>query len=1208
MALIIALGDPVIINVLVLSSGILLTPTGTVILQDKNHTISVGRLGNNGQFTFNISSIVLGLGVHEMTAYYAGDQNFAPGFSNVLEVDIVNLAQSTTTIMPSATSIAYGTLITFSSTVTGTGGTPTGMVTFLDGVNVIDTETLVGGSAMSVPVVLSGGTHAVIAEYSGDNIFGGGFSFPALITVSEFSSSIAVFSNANPSNYGGSITFSAAITVPAGGVATGTITFYDGATVIGTSGVSVNSGSLMVSTLTAGNHNITAQYSGDSNFSLSTSPILVQVVNQLPSMTTLITSANPVTWGTAVLLSATVSSAFTIPTGTVTFYDGVTAIGSAVTINGSGLATLNVPLFSVPLSPHSLTAKYSGDTNYLISTSNAISEVINKQNTTTTLMSSAPTSPASVSITFTATVVGVNNGPITGTVQFYNGGSPMGSPATVNGSGVATYSTSSLTTGVYNITAIYGGDPNNNPSPTSNTVVETITAEASSTFLISNMPTVNYGTSGVIFTATVSGSLGTPTGTVQFQDNGVNLGSVQGLVGGIATFSLSPTQLLPGTHPITAVYSGDSTYAPDTSNTVFQVINRLTPTFTISSSANPSIYGNSVIFFGTAVGTQGTPTGTVQFVIDGTNFGAPITLVAGSAQTSTSALLATPTLSPAYHTISANYNGDMIYNSASISLSPNQTVSKANVSVSINSSIPTTAINQSTTFSSTVTSVTTGTPTGTVQFKNGGVNINGAISLISGTGSLAYSGLTIGAHTITSTYSGDANFNGNTSINFTQTVTASPTTTTLLSNLPTSTYGQAVIFTATVNGSSPTGTLTFKNGGVTFATTTLPTNTTSYALLTAGSHSITVVYSGDGNNGPSTSNTVTQTVNKASTTINPFTASPSSGETVFSTFSLSATVNPQYVVSPGPSGSITFTIVSPFTSLGSGVISANVATLGSLNIPTAGTYQLQANYVGDSNFNGSSQFIGGFVVSKLTPSISQNFTNSTTAGNPSTTDYVDLIGDGSHNVTGTVTLLIDGVTTALTGNLIHRGGIDTSYPGIAISGTNFGGTEQQGYHTVQASYGGSSSYNAVTSTVTSYFYQCATPTITITITGSPSDYNNPPPGGDITITITVSGSFALPTGTVSLNVIGETTGHAFNTGQLTLSGGTATVLISNVFAMPNGPTPGYSPISTGIYDDLVGSPTNGTQTYSTSTLYSGDNTYNPSGNTGPTFEIYGGGE
>lgn len=1197
MTLIIALGDPVIINVLVLSPGILLTPTGTVILQDGRHTVSVGRLGSNGQFTFNLSSTVLGLGVHEMTVYYAGDQNFAAGLSNVLEVDIVNLTQSVTTITPSATGIAFGTSITFSSTVTGVGGTPTGTVTFLDGVNVIDTETLVGGSATSVPVVLSGGMHAVIAEYSGDNVFGGSSSFPALITVSEYASSIAVSSNSNPSNYGGSVVFSAVITVPVGGVATGTITFYDGATVIGTSGVSANTGSLTTSALTAGSHNITVQYSGDSNFSSSTSPVLVQVVHQLTSTTTLITSANPITFGMAVLLSATVSSGFTVPTGTITFYDGVTALGSAVPVNGSGLATLNVPLFSAAASPHSLTAIYNGDTNYLTSTSNAISEIVNKANTTTTVMSSAPTSPAGVSITFTATVVGSNGGPVTQTVQFYSNASPLGGPITVNGSGVATYSTSSLSTGSYSITATYSGDSNNNTS-TSTPITQVITAEASTTLLTSNMPTVPYGTSGVIFTATVSGSLGTPTGTVQFQDNGSNIGTPVTLSGGVAQFALAATQFLPGTHPVTAVYSGDSTYAPDTSNTVFETINKLTPTFVVSSSANPSIYGNSVIFFGTASGTQGTPTGTVQFIIDSTNFGAPITLVAGSSQTSTSALTA------GTHTVSANYSGDTIYNSASVSLSPIQTVSKANTTTSIASSVNPSAKNQFTTFSSTVTSATTGTPTGTIQFKDGGTNINSAITLTSGSGAYAYSGLTTGSHTITSTYSGDTNFNTSTSTNLTQNVTAAPTVTTLVSNMPTSTYGQSVTFTATVIGSSPTGTLTFKYDGNTFATTTLPTNTASYGSLTAGSHSITVVYSGDSNNGGSTSTPITQTVNKASTTITPFTASPSSGETIFSTFGLSATVNPQYGLSP--SGSVTFTIVSPFTNLGSGVISSNIATVSGLNIATAGTYQLQASYVGDSNFNGSSQFIGGFVISKLTPSISQVFSHDPTTGNPNTVDSVHLLGDGTHNVTGTVTLIINGITTGLTGNLANQGGDDnTGHNAIWISGTSFGGSGHEGYKTVQASYAGSSSYNAVTSSIVSYLYQRATPTITITVNPSSVFSGAPPPVSDITITITVSGSFPEnspfvggPTGTVSLNVYGTVTGNNFNTGPLTLSVSSATVLISQG-------TAGRSPISDAVFGDRIVPPANGSETFTTSALYNGDDTYTPGGNSGPAFTITG---
>jgi hypothetical protein len=1200
MALIIALGDPVIIHVLVLSPGTLLTATGAVILRDGRHTVAVGQLDTNGHFVFNISSAILGAGVHEMTVYYAGDQNFAPGLSNILEVDIVTLAPSITTITPSATNVVYGTSITFSSNVTGSMGTATGTVSFFDGINVIDTETLIAGSTVSLPVVLSAGMHAVIATYSGDTLYLGSSSFPALITVSLYGSSTTIFSNNNPSNYGNSVTLTATVIVPVGGVATGIVTFFDGITSIGVGTVSANSASLMLSTLNGGSHNITAQYSGDSNFSSSTSPILVQVVNALPTNTTLISSANPITYGMSTLLSATVSSSFSIPSGTVTFYDGVNPIGT-VSLDVTGLATLNIPLFNAGTRP--ITAQYNGNSNYLTSTSNTVSEVINKANTVTTLISSAPTSPSGVNITFTATVVGSNNGLVTGTVQFKDGAGNLGSPVTVNGSGVATFSTSSLPQGVHNITAVYSGDSNNNTS-TSNTVVETITAQLSMTVLVSNLNPANYGVN-VTFTATVSGALGTPTGTVQFYDGVSPIGPVVPISSGIGSYSTSA--LIPAVHSITAVYSGDITYSTSTSNIVFETINKLNPTFGITSSVNPSTYGNNVIFFATASGTQGTPTGSVQFVIDGTNFGGTVTLVAGSAQTSSS------TLTAGTHTIVANYSGDTIYNVASASLSPIQTVNKANTSSSISSSINPTAIGQATIFSSTVTSVTTGTPTGTVQFKDSASNIGAPATLTSGTGSISYSGLAVGGHSITSVYSGDANFNTSTSIILTQNVTASPTVTTLMSNTNPSIYGQSVTFTAIVTGSSPTGTITFKDGVTTIATRALPLNTASITILLVGSHSITAVYGGDSNNAGSTSNTVTQVVNKASTTITPFTASPSSGETVFSTFSLSATVNPQFTVNPEPSGNVTFSIVSPFTNLGSATLngsSPDVATLAGINIPTAGTYQLQANYPGDSNFNGSSQFISGFVVSKFTPAITQVFSHNPTGGFPNTVDSVHLTGDGIHNVTGTVTLIINGITTALSGGLVHQSGVDqTGGSAIFITGTSFGGSGHEGYKTVQASYAGSSSYNAVTSSIVSYLYQRATPTITITISGSPSYYPAPPPSTDITITITVSGSFpenstltGAPTGTVSLNVYGTATGNNFNTGPLTLSFGSTSVLISNTFGTP---TPGYSPISNGIYNDLTQPAANGTETFTTSALYNGDDTYTPGGINSGSFEIYG---
>ena len=65
--------------------------------------------------------------------------------------------------------------------------------------------------------------------------------------------------------------------------------------------------------------------------------------------------------------------------------------------------------------------------------------------------------------------------------------------------------------------------------------------------------------------------MSSPTGTVQFEDTGANLGSPAALIGGVA--QLSTSGLSVGTHPITAVYSGDTNNATSTSNTVDQVVN-----------------------------------------------------------------------------------------------------------------------------------------------------------------------------------------------------------------------------------------------------------------------------------------------------------------------------------------------------------------------------------------------------------------------------------------------------------------------------------------------------------------------------------------------------------------------------------------------------------------------------------------------------------
>ena len=108
-------------------------------------------------------------------------------------------------------------------------------------------------------------------------------------------------------------------------------------------------------------------------------------------------------------------------------------------------------------------------------------------------------------------------------------------------------------------------------------------------------------------------------------------------------------------------------------------------TTTLSPLANPPVYGQSVTFTATVapnVAGSGTPAGTVQFLIDGSDFGSPVTLVNGSATSP-----AISSLSVASHTIEAVYSGDTDFAASTGTLT--QTVNPANTSPAPSSVPPT---------------------------------------------------------------------------------------------------------------------------------------------------------------------------------------------------------------------------------------------------------------------------------------------------------------------------------------------------------------------------------------------------------------------------------------------------------------------------------------------------------------------------------------
>ena len=143
--------------------------------------------------------------------------------------------------------------------------------------------------------------------------------------------------------FGQSVTLTATFYATANGSApmTGTVAFYDGTTLLGTTSVTpvdppgtvYGSASLTTSALPVGNNNITAVYSGDANYS-GASTATSASVQVMPAQTSLTLSVSTTAQGTTLTATIVVTTPGNPPvTGTVTFYDGTTLLGTAPVLN-----------------------------------------------------------------------------------------------------------------------------------------------------------------------------------------------------------------------------------------------------------------------------------------------------------------------------------------------------------------------------------------------------------------------------------------------------------------------------------------------------------------------------------------------------------------------------------------------------------------------------------------------------------------------------------------------------------------------------------------------------------------------------------------------------------------------------------------------------------------------------------------------------------
>ncbi|MFZ0417396.1 MAG: Ig-like domain-containing protein [Candidatus Sulfotelmatobacter sp.] len=465
-----------------------------------------------------------------------------------------------------------------------------------------------------------------------------------------------------------------------------------------------------------------------------------------------------------------------------------------------------------------------------------------------------------------------------------------------------------------------------------------------STTLASALNPSIFGQS-VTFTASVTSSSGTPTGTVSFYDNttSITLGSAT-LVSGTASISVS--SLAAGSHSITATYQGSPTFAASTSTPLSQAVNSATTTTSLASSLNPAGTGQTITFTAT-VSSQysGAATGSVTFYSGSQTLGTA-TLSGNRATLSTSFATA------GTYSISAKYSGDS-NNAGSTSSTLSQAIIAATTTTLVSSLNPS-VVGQAVTFTATVSSSAGTPPNGEiVTFYHGSAAL-GVEPLSGGTASLTTSSLAAGIYTITATYPGDANFAASTSPGLRQVVnstTKSGTATTLVSSLNPSIYGQSVTWTATVTTSGtvpPTGKVNF-TWGDSIGTVTL--NSSGVATLTrsnlnADSYPLTAVYLGDANNLGSTSailnQVITQTTSSATVSSSP---NPSTqGQSV----TFTATISSPTVT---PTGPVTF--AAGKTVLGTAQLSGGKAKFTTSTL-AVGSTTVTATYYGDSNIAESS--------------------------------------------------------------------------------------------------------------------------------------------------------------------------------------------------------------------------------------------------------------
>jgi YD repeat-containing protein len=467
-----------------------LKPSGIVTFFDCNGTplgtasVSETDLLSQGRAVFVLPGYVEGKGVASAT--YSDVQ------SPMLSVPYNATSVSTSVRVPAAPArIAVsssdalpiqGLPVTLRADVTGLH--PGGVVVFFGGDNKeIGRAAIVDGSASVTVDRLPAGTNNITAMYAGDA--DNGFVAGRFVQqVAQSHTSITLDIPTGRKDQGAPVILTATVARPGTGYATGNVTFYNGATAIGSADLFNGHAVLSLSSLPVGTNQLSVRYSGDADNVASRSEAVEQVTVPAPVPTTISVSSTPaqITGGQKFTLTAKVTGFSGQPvTGQVTFFNNYEAIGTAQVVDG--VAVLESTYYG---SSGWISVAYSGDA---ANASSSFDDALYLYAVTGSVAAPARTT-APTNISFDATPTAVTYGesstlrvgvtvpdsshPPTGSVIFFDGTRIVGSAPVVDG--VATLDfTNFKAAATQQLNAVYSGDQYNSPTSRSNGLVRTLT-------------------------------------------------------------------------------------------------------------------------------------------------------------------------------------------------------------------------------------------------------------------------------------------------------------------------------------------------------------------------------------------------------------------------------------------------------------------------------------------------------------------------------------------------------------------------------------------------------------------------------------------------------------------------------------------------------------------------------------------------------------